>query len=224
MKNMKSILSILVISLLVLSLFAACSSGDGGPGATDTSAADKQTAAASGEMTDGADAQNSDASESPAAPTGTGEPSEPSVTVEPGEAVVFTVGNATGKVGENVSVPVSISGNPGIAGYSYTIFYDQTKLEIVSVQNEIDGAVATCNKTEPGKVRIMATDSGVNPIGKNGLCDTVTFKILDGASGTIALNVKLADSADSVYQCFDVYSFDFPEYPSAFVDGSITVG
>ena len=134
----------------------------------------------------------------------------------------FSVENASGSAGENVTVNLLVSDNPDIAGYSVSVLYDETKLEVVSVRIRL-GAFGTTNKQTPGKLRILATDMGTNPLKGNGVCAEIVFKIKDGTQPCeIVLTPCLRDNADTVYRS-GAATGDYPEYPAEFEAGTLTV-
>ena len=46
--------------------------------------------------------------------------------------VTVTVGNASGKPGDTVTVPINMAGNTGIGGIQMTIAFDNNRLEYLS--------------------------------------------------------------------------------------------
>ncbi|BCK77932.1 hypothetical protein MM35RIKEN_01240 [Vescimonas fastidiosa] len=123
----------------------------------------------------------------------TGSGSAAKVTVE-------TVNKAV-KVGDTVTLNVSIAGNPGFAAFDFTVKYDEGKLELAKAEkgNNIEGSF-TGNK-ETGKVNLyVAADK--KEYTEDGVLFTLTFDVkadcTDGAQVTLetttfknAQNVKL---------------------------------
>ncbi len=121
------------------------------------------------------------------------------------EAITFFLGNIAGAAGEEITLPLHIENNYGVAGYSLTVTYDPEVLTFVSCQNKVPGGFATTNSVAtPGQVRVMCTVMGGNKITLNDVCDLLTFKINDAVNaGTYSLDLIIADKADSVYRVED---------------------
>ena len=180
----------------------------------------------------------SEQTETPTAPTETPvEPTEtPTETPVSGD-LTFSLDKVEGKAGENVTVKVSISNNPGLAGFSVSVVYDPEKLEYVSAQNKVPGGYSTENcekvevedeegktiKKEKGILHVMSTLAGLNPVTLNDVCYEVTFKIKNGTpAGEIPLSLKLVEPLDRVYQVSADFK-SYPDVPAVFADGSVTV-
>lgn len=103
------------------------------------------------------------------------------------------------KAGEEITVSLNFKENPSVAGYSVTVVYDPQILTFVKCENKVSGGFATSNSKTEGKVRVMCTVMGGNVLSQNGANDVLTFKINEGASGSTALELVYADSADSIF-------------------------
>ncbi len=111
------------------------------------------------------------------------------------------VGTVTGNPGDTVTVPVSISSNPGFAGFTFVIDYNTSALTLVEITKgdllnaSESGAFI---KNISGKT-VNWTDS-VNITG-NGIVLKLTFKITDGAAGgnyAVTLALKNGSSTNFV--------------------------
>ena len=111
------------------------------------------------------------------------------------------VGTVTGNPGDTVTVPVSISSNPGFAGFTFVIDYNTSALTLVEITkgdllNASESGAFTKNIS--GKT-VNWTDS-VNITG-NGIVLKLTFKITDGAAGgnyAVTLALKNGSSTNFV--------------------------
>ena len=108
-----------------------------------------------------------------------------------------TIGNASGCVGETVTVPVEITGNPGIVAMRLFVQYDASKLQLVSVT---DGGLFGSNHdyfgndiTENPYTLLWEDALSKTNYTANGQLAEVSFRILDTAEAgkadiTIALD------------------------------------
>ncbi|NLY44357.1 MAG: hypothetical protein GX066_10465 [Clostridiaceae bacterium] len=97
---------------------------------------------------------------------------------------IVTVGTATGKPGETVSIPVTLTDNSVIAGYQLSITYDPSKViakNVVFNPNQRQGGSSqNLNTAAEGYIRIAYAAS--EPLFE-GLIFTVSFEIKEGAPG-----------------------------------------
>lgn len=101
-------------------------------------------------------------------------------------APLITVEKCVGNVGDTVDVNVLISRNIGIAGFTFNIAFDNTKLEIVSVEKSdlLKGTITTTidenNKTSTlNNIKVVyATPTDFTG---NGALFTLRFKVKEGA-------------------------------------------
>jgi hypothetical protein len=103
----------------------------------------------------------------------------------------FAVISAYGKVGDMVTVPVTLCGQVCVAGFDITITYDSEMLELISVAE--DGAVLY-NDEVPGKIRLNYV-SVENTEADVDIC-RLQFQI-KGGSGSIPVTMEL----HSIYAC-----------------------
>ena len=135
-------LPVLPIPLILCMILAGCGQGTQGKSSNAPTLPSESTPSSE------ASASPSEPSETPSLPTVA--PSETTL-VPSGTTVtdplVFTCGKITGAPGKTVTVPVLLSNNPGIAGYSITMEYDDRKLEFQSAISKAPGTVGTTNST-----------------------------------------------------------------------------
>ena len=85
---------------------------------------------------------------------------------------------STGK--DFVDVPVIIENNPGISFASLSVFYDETKLEPVSVENGVVfQSVLGLIENENNKIKLCFTDE--MDIYSDGILATIRFKVIDNS-------------------------------------------
>ena len=96
---------------------------------------------------------------------------------EPMTITVETKANAV-QVGDEVSLAVSIAGNPGFTNYEWTLEYDEALLEVKKVENKLNGLFET--REEIGRVNIGLI--AANPISEDGTAFVVTFLVKQGAA------------------------------------------
>ena len=96
---------------------------------------------------------------------------------EPMTITVETKADAV-QVGDEVSLAVSIAGNPGFTNYEWTLEYDEVSLEVKKVENKLNGLFET--REEIGRVNIGLI--AANPISEDGTAFVVTFLVKQGAA------------------------------------------
>ena len=96
---------------------------------------------------------------------------------EPMTITVETKADAV-QVGDEVSLAVSIAGNPGFTNYEWTLEYDEASLEVKKVENKLNGLFET--REEIGRVNIGLI--AANPISEDGTAFVVTFLVKQGAA------------------------------------------
>lgn len=100
----------------------------------------------------------------------------------------ITVGSASGKPGDTVTIPVSIANNPGYAGYQGRISFDSTALTLTNVTG------ATTFNSETGAVSFAQATN----ITADGEILAATFKINDGAAyGTYPIGISFDEFYDA---------------------------
>ncbi len=129
-----------------------------------------------------------------------------------------TVGNASGFAGDTVEVPISISGNPGITALSFDISYDSSKLSLVKATDK--AILGTSTATFGNDLSLIPYTlcwddlSSKNNTG-NGTVATLEFKILNGATGTADISIKLNQGS--------TFNVDFEDVEFRTVNGSVDI-
>ncbi len=146
------------------------------------------------------------------------------------EKAVLQISTVSGHRGDEVSVTVSLTSNPGIAGLVFSLTFDNKVLKLVDVKEPAntddefifyepiikDDAI---NDTSINYIG-YAFASGKSNITKTGIVYTATFKILDEAAiGTTQLNIAGRNGQDTA----DVSSIDEKAVPIEITAGSVTV-
>ena len=146
------------------------------------------------------------------------------------EKAVLQVSTVSGHRGDEVSVTVSLTSNPGIAGLVFSLTFDNKVLKLVDVKepaNTDDEFIFY----EPIIKNDAINDTSINYIGyafasgksnitKTDIVYTATFKILDEAAiGTTQLNIAGRNGQDTA----DVSNIDEKAVPIEVTAGSVTV-
>lgn len=146
------------------------------------------------------------------------------------EKAVLQISTVSGHRGDEVSVTVSLTSNPGIAGLVFSLTFNNKVLKLVDVKEPAntddefifyepiikDDAI---NDTSINYIG-YAFASGKSNITKTGIVYTATFKILDEAAiGTTQLNIAGRNGQDTA----DVSSIDEKAVPIEVTAGSVTV-
>ena len=122
---------------------------------------------------------------------------------------VITVGEVSGKTGDIVEVPVTLSGNTGFSSLEIEISYDFTALELVSVTkaNEVTGIYTTSQTidTVPYYLGIVKFDENST---YNGQVYTLNFKI-NATAGEYPVNVSYYKGVNGNNQDGKNVNFDF---------------
>ena len=125
------------------------------------------------------------------------------------EAGVITVGTVTGMPGETVSVPVSVTKNPGMNTFSLGFVYDTSRLELldVTVDENLGGQFTYSKKA------VWLNSKDTTYTGK--ILD-LTFKVLDTA--------LVGDASVAVtYNTGDISNYDEEDLYFDLVAGKVTV-
>ena len=103
------------------------------------------------------------------------------------EKANVSVSSAAAATGENVTLSVSLSNNPGIGTYKMTVQYDSSELELISLKNGSEMSFA--GNAATGEAAGMAGET----VTANGTLFTATFKVL----GTTCTKTNVSVSVDS---------------------------
>ncbi|MGN0555103.1 MAG: bacterial Ig-like domain-containing protein, partial [Candidatus Fimenecus sp.] len=109
----------------------------------------------------------------------------------------FAVGHVAGRLGETVSIPVTVSNNTGIAGFKQTIRFDKNTLRFVSAEGiGIYGNgtwIVNTENAENGEVVIVWF--GTENINENGAVYNLSFEILETAKdGNSAISITFENN------------------------------
>ena len=108
------------------------------------------------------------------------------------------VSSVLGRVGDTVTVSVTISENSYVCGGNFNLVYDSTKLQVISATcgDVVSGMTPIANpQYDSNKVRF--TFAGITPVTEFGILLTVTVKILAGASREAAVSLEKVNLYDS---------------------------
>lgn len=136
-----------------------------------------------------------------------------SVLERPAPEAAYSMSSGRGRVGDTVSVAVSVKRNPGIAGFRHTLRFDPTALKFISAEScdvlPPDNFVVNEEQAGSGQITLV----WFNPanIEADGELYTLTFEILDGAAaGTsdVSLSFEEKDNQNAAgeYVFFQVTS------------------
>ena len=100
------------------------------------------------------------------------------------------MGSVTANSGENVTIPVYLSNNTGVAGFTFTVKYqDGIKLTEIKAGDLLSSGIFESN-VETGKVTWFDSKN----INDDGILLYLTFEI-GSTSGSFAITVELANGA-----------------------------
>ena len=135
------------------------------------------------------------------------------VFAEGASGLVIAADSVTAKTGEAVSVPVKVSGNPGIVALAITVSYDKDALELTNVTDgQLLGTEATVNHETAGVCGIVAENSTATAdITANGTLVTLNFKAKTVGTHTVTVTVN------------SVANSDVASVAAATVNGTVTV-
>ena len=111
------------------------------------------------------------------------------------ESATVKVAEVAGKPGEEVTIDVSISGNPGFAAAKFVVEYDDA-LTLVSINTEGKLMAGGANNPEKG---IVNTASAEN-ITADGVLFSVTFKVAADIDGKLPVSVKVEKLANTAQE------------------------
>ena len=134
-----------------------------------------------------------------------------------GVAAEVTFGEVMSKVGDEITVPVTIKNNPGIAAFRFRITYDTEDLEFVSVEKGSalsDGTMSSVTNAE--EKTMTFTWLSVTNDSSDGEIALLKFKVLDTARGEYPLTVT--------YLPEDLLNEDLKQVPYTVVEGKISTG
>ncbi|MBQ7187619.1 MAG: hypothetical protein IJR91_08305 [Ruminococcus sp.] len=131
------------------------------------------------------------------------------------DAPAFSVSDASGKAGDEVSVKVEISGNPGIIAFHLLADYDSGALTLVNAKSGIFPGTSFGSK-EKLPFSFLWSDAVSGDYTDNGTLAELTFKIKDDApAGEYTVSLQ--------YDPEDVFNFDMQNVSFETSAGKITV-
>ena len=131
------------------------------------------------------------------------------------DAPAFSVSDASGKAGDEVSVKVEISGNPGIIAFHLLADYDSGALTLVDAKSGIFPGTSFGSK-EKLPFSFLWSDAVSGDYTDNGTLAELTFKIKDDApAGEYTVSLQ--------YDPEDVFNFDMQNVSFETSAGKITV-
>ena len=129
------------------------------------------------------------------------------------EKVELTVGEVLGAPGDEVTVDVSVSNNPGFTYAQIFVGYDAEALEVVEITPvEFAGNFAIASPITSNPVSFSWND-GLNDVTDTGVIAKITFKIKDAKAGDYAITASVAEA-------FDI---EFNDVPAAGAEGTVKV-
>lgn len=120
--------------------------------------------------------------------------------VAAGDGLTITVGTVSGQAGETVTVPVTISNNPGILSAKLKFSFDSTALELTDM---INGEIFTGTKAmfQPNLAKataVLDNSTADDAVSGNGTLLILTFKIKESAAaGDCEVNVTVTQIVGS---------------------------
>jgi len=113
------------------------------------------------------------------------------------DAVVLSLGSATGDAGDIVIIPLSIANNSGFCTFEFTISYDNAKLTPLLVSNTyavwLDDIMIYLDQT-PNSIFITGVSQSLANCKNNGVMANIYFKINDNAApGVSAISLTARD-------------------------------
>lgn len=106
----------------------------------------------------------------------------------------ISISDVKGENGETVEVEVEISNNPGIIALSFDIQYDATKLKLIQAEDKQILGTSTSlfgKDTSANPYRLCWDDLADKNNEDNGIVATITFEILEGATGEADIDLIL---------------------------------
>ncbi len=128
----------------------------------------------------------------------------------------------TVKTSGTATVSVNLSNTTGVAGFSMTINYDQTALEVVSVSGgeAATGLTIVPNIQTAGVIRVAGAGTQEFDTSKTEIL-VIVFKAV-GAAGATVVDIDDTASAPTPLEFYDTSASKIDPGPTA-VDGTVTV-
>lgn len=127
------------------------------------------------------------------------------------------IASVSGAPGESISVPLTLSNNPGISSLKFDIHFDDTNLTLTNV-TFADGFGSYVTAPTPYKnPQTISLVSPLDEISTNGLLATLTFTISESAVDGETLEITATYDEDNVFDS------DFNNIPLNVTNGSVMV-
>lgn len=133
-------------------------------------------------------------------------------------APAVTVGSVQGAAGSTVTVPISLSGNPGIAAFRFKLHYDSNLLELVAVEfPKLLSSPAAGGSLNANPYIISWFSATASSEEANGVFARLTFRIkADAKAGSTAVSIS--------YDQTDLCDSNFRDVVLATVSGTVGIG
>jgi hypothetical protein len=115
------------------------------------------------------------------------------ITLAASTTAILTVGDVSGKVGDEVEVPVKISNNPGFTAFTLDIKYDRTYIEAISVKQELSEGLLVSNLNYgENKTTVRVAYAGTENYTSNNTIYFIIFKIKENVPDKTVVCLTLA--------------------------------
>jgi len=141
------------------------------------------------------------------------------------ESTSITVGNAVGKKGDTIEIPVVLENNAGFSNLGIEIGYDETVLSLTNVvANSSTGATFTKAQDFTVNPYNMSWDSASNTT-FNGTLATLTFEIISNNAGTYPITVDYYKGRNGNYVDGNNVNYDenFEPLGLEYIGGNVQV-
>ncbi len=137
--------------------------------------------------------------------------------VSASDRIAFTLKNVYAERGGTVCVPITISGNTGIAAYRFQLSYDSSNVTFISAENgeEFKNGNINSNYIKSSDV-LMINWYSVNDITADGTVAVLKFKLSSSANGKYKISVK--------YLPEDILNDERQVVPCTVTEGYISIG
>ena len=136
------------------------------------------------------------------------------------EEPAIAVSQGEGKLGDEVSLDLSLAANPGIISATIRIDYNPEALELINVEDAgVLGATSHKPELTPPYTLAWVNDTATTNFTVSGTIATLTFLVCETADEGEAYDVSVSYD----YENYDIYDKDVEPVLFECVDGSITV-
>ncbi|MDR1542746.1 MAG: chitobiase/beta-hexosaminidase C-terminal domain-containing protein [Clostridiales bacterium] len=129
---------------------------------------------------------------------------------------VLEAGNVSGMQGSVVDVPVSISNNPGMAGFTINLAFDSSKLTYISASKAIELPDGILFSSSQNSSTVKIDWGAINDYSGNGVLFTVRFRIgQSAATGSTPITLS--------YPSNSIINNKIQPYAPSIAHGSVTI-